>query len=331
MGPSEASVIPEGFRRVYGEDYLSAAVYDEAAIARALEDGSQRSFLATAPDGSFAGHIALTRGAPNTRMFETAQGIVDPDHRRAGLLRHLFAMMVESARADPDCDALFGTALTNHTISQKVLGQYGFRDTGLEIDYVPQRMLVSEGVAGPIATLVQYLDFGKTEAAPAYLTPELARWAARLLPNGARAGAVVPVAHAPAPEEEGRLEVRDMPRFDMARLTVARAGADLPDIVSRVEAKAAADGRRTTQVVVALDRPGSAWAVEQLRAAGYAFSGLLPRFFPGNAHGGIFYRSFAVPNFKEIRTWSDTAAWLLEEVRADWQARPAARPARRAV
>ncbi len=319
IGPGEAAALPAGFRSVYGEHYLSAAVYDAAATAEALASDRQRSFVASAPDGSFAGHVALLRSAPNPRIFEVGQGIVVPEHRRGGVLRHLFAMMVEAARADPQCDAVYGTALTNHTISQKVLGQYGFCDTGLEIDYVPQRMLASEGVQGPIATLVQYLEFGKRPAAPAYLTPELADWAARLLPDGGRAGAIVPVAHASQPVGPGGVGVLDMPRFDMARLTVATAGTELPVRLAQLERAAATRGRRTVQVVLALDRPVAVWAIACLRTRGYAFSGLLPRFFPGGGHGAIFYRSFAAPNFAEIRTWSGTAAWLLERVRTDWQ------------
>lgn len=320
IGPGDAAVLPAGFRRVYGEHYLSAAVYDAAATAEALASDRQRSFVATAPDGGFAGHVALLRSAPNPHIFEVGQGIVVPEHRRGGVLRHLFAMMVEAARADPRCDAVYGTALTNHTISQKVLGQYGFRDTGLEVDYVPQRMLAGEGAQGPIATLVQHLDFGKRRAAPAYLTPALAGWATHLLPDGERAGAVVPVAHAPEPKEPGGMGVLDMPRFDMARLTVATAGAELPVRLAQLERAAAKRGRRTVQVVLALDRPAAVWAIACLRTRGYAFSGLLPRFFAGGAHGAIFYRSFGAPNFAEIRTWSGTAAWLLERVRADWQA-----------
>src|SRR3546814_16847939 len=68
---------------------------------------------------------------------------------------------LEFARDTLGSHAVYGISLTNHTVSQKVVARRGFRDVGMEIDYVPQRMLVQDGAAGPTATLVTYLDYGR--------------------------------------------------------------------------------------------------------------------------------------------------------------------------
>ncbi|MBK1667972.1 hypothetical protein CKO28_07975 [Rhodovibrio sodomensis] len=46
MTAGEAGELPDGFRAVYGEDYLSARVYDAAALAQVVAGGAQVSYLA---------------------------------------------------------------------------------------------------------------------------------------------------------------------------------------------------------------------------------------------------------------------------------------------
>lgn len=323
LEPRDAAIVPDGFRRVYGDAYLSAAVYDADALARALRRGEQISFVARHADGDFAGHIALKRSAPNPRLFEVVQGIVVAEHRKAGMFRHLFDAALERARRDPDCDGFFGTALTNHKVSQRVLAEAGLRDVGFEIDYVPQRMLANEGAAGAIATVVQYLGLRPSAPRPAHVPERYRAWTARLLAVCGEATRVsAPRGRTALPAGPAGVESADMPRFDMARLSVERVGVDLPGHVARCERAAAAAGRRTVQVLVNLDRPAAAPAIDWLRARGYAYSGLLPRYCADGGHAGLMYRSFAAPNFAEIKPYSEDARWLLGEVVTDWRTRP---------
>ncbi len=316
--------IPDGFRRVYGEDYLSAVVYDAAALSAAIRSGEQISFLARDGRGGFAGHIALKRSAPNPRLFEVAQGIVVAEHRKAGIFRHLFDAALNCARADPGCDGFFGTALTNHTISQRVLSEAGLRDVGFEIDYVPQRMMAKEGAAGAIATVVQYLGLNPTAPRPANVPERYRAWTARLLAIcGEGTRVVAPRGHRPLPASASRSETVDLPRFDMARLALERAGADLLSRVAGFERTARRAGRRTAQVLVNLEHASAATAIGLLRARGYAYGGLLPRYCADGAHAGLLYKSFGVPNFAEIKPYSEDARWLLGEVVGDWRSRPA--------
>jgi hypothetical protein len=315
-------LLPGGFRRVYGENYLSPLVYDAQALGSDIASGRQISFLATDRHGDFAGHIALRRTAPNPRLYEVVQGIVPAEHRKAGIFRHLFSAAIETARAEPGCIGVFGTALTNHAISQRVLGEGGFRDVGYEVDYVPQRMLAREGANGAIATVVQYLDFGRVEPCPTYVAPAYEAWVARLLATCGEAGGPLPVARAPEPDGPSAAEALDMPRFDMARLTVTVPGADLMRRAGAFAEDAAHAGRRTAQVVLALDTPAAAWAMSLLRASGYAFSGILPHYLGDGVHAGLLFRSFDRPNFAEIVPWSEAARWLLDRTVAEWRTAP---------
>ncbi len=315
----DAADIPRAFQAVYGGDYLNPLVYDAAGFAATVASGSQVSFIARDAEGDFAGHLALVFSAPNPRLVEVAQGIVLPAHRKSGIFRHLMRRAVDFARDELGCQAVFGTALTNHAVSQKVLAQFGFKDVGLEVDYVPERMLVREGAGGPAATLVQYLDFGCDEAALCHLPAAYADWFAGLLDA---AGIAVERQVAPSRHLDRKAslsEAKDMPRFDMARLLVRRAGFDFWQIVSAFEASAEFAGRRTLQVLVDLGDAEGAVAVEQLRGWGYACGGLLPGYLEGGRHLAIMYRSLAEPYFDGIRLHAEQAEDILACVMADWK------------
>ena len=328
MTAGEAGELPDGFRAVYGEDYLSARVYDAQALAAVVASGEQVSYLARDPQGRVAGHIAPARSAPNLQLWEMGQAIVLPEHRKSGIFRWLFKAALTHATRDPGCVGLFATSLTNHVVSQKVCAEAGFKEVGLEIDYVPQRMLVKEDAQGAIATIVQYMPVQEVGPRPAYVPEAYRAWVGDLLAAVGERGPVhVADAQTGLAAGGSAIDTLDLPRFDMTRLTLARAGGDFRHRIDQAERTAAAAGRRTMQVLLPLGRADGAAAFARLRARGYGFSGLLPRFLPDGGHAGMLYRSFDAPNLDEIKAYSPMAQDLLADVRADWMVRPQPLPA----
>lgn len=317
--PADAADLPRAFEAVYGRDYLNPMVYDPSSFADAVASGAQISFIARDAEGNFAGHLALAFAAPNRRLVEVAQGIVLPAHRKSRIFGRLMARAVAFARDELGCQAVFGTALTNHPVSQKVLAQVGFRDVGLEVDYVPERMLRREGAEGPAATLVQYLDFGRDEAPACYLPASYAGWFKTLLDGAAITGDRQVAAVTALDRRASESQAIDMPRFDMARLLLRRAGFDFWRLVDNFETEAEIAGRRSAQVLVSLGAREGAAAVEQLRGWGYACGGLLPGYLDGGQHLAIMYRNFAAPHFAGISLHAPSAERLLARVVADWQ------------
>lgn len=315
----DAADIPRAFTAVYGEDYLSPLVYDAEAFAKLNSSGDQISLIARGPEGDLAGHVALAFSSPNRGVVELCQGIVTPDHRKSGIFVRMIDRALDFARDTLGAQAVLGISLTNHIISQKVVCKRGFRDVGLEIDYVPQRMLKQEAAEGPAATLLQYLDLAQVESAPCHLPPSYAVWFARLLDGAAICGERQIT---PATELDRRAsvsEAKDMPRFDMARLLVRRAGFDFWSLVGDMESQAEAAGRRSFQVLINLGNAEGAAAVELLRGWGYACSGLLPNYLEGGQHTAILFRSFDEPNFRGVKLHSEGAERLLGNVVSDWQ------------
>jgi GNAT superfamily N-acetyltransferase len=316
---SDAPDIPKAFSAVYGRDYLSSVVYDPEAFAAMVASGDQISFIARDPRGDIAGHIALAFSAPDRGLVELCQGIVTPDHRKSGIFVRMIDRALDFARDTLGAHAVYGISLTNHIVSQKVVARRGFRDVGMEIDYVPERMLLKDGASGPAATLVQYLDYGQHDYALCHLPPSYAVWFTRLL-EGASVSGPRQITLATGLDRRATLsEMMDMPRFDMARLLVRRAGFDFWSLVGAQEDAAEAAGRRSFQVLINLGSAEGAAAVELLRGWGYACSGLLPGYLEGGQHAAIMYRNFEAPHFEGIKLHDDGAKRLLSHISNDWQ------------
>lgn len=317
--PDDAPDIPRAFTAVYGKDYLSSVVYNPDGFAALIASGAQISLIARDASGDIAGHIALAFSAPNRGLVELCQGIVTPAHRKSGIFVRMIDRALAFARDVLGCHAVYGISLTNHTVSQKVVARRGFRDVGMEIDYVPQRMLEKDGAGGPAATLVQYLDYGRHDYPGCHLPPSYAVWFTRLL-DGAGIGGQRQITLATGLDRRATVgELMDMPRFDMARLLVRRAGFDFWSLVGEQEAAAEAAGRRSFQVLINLGSAEGAAAVELLRGWGYACSGLIPGYFEGGCHGAIMYRNFQAPYFAGIQLHDEGARRLLANITNDWQ------------
>lgn len=327
--PDDATRLPGLFRRIYGEHYLSAAVYDPDAYRRANADGSGHSLIARDDDGRAVGHLGILKTAPNPGVRELGQGVVDPDHRTQGLLGGMIDACIAIADRDPACCGLFGAALTNHVFSQRALWRADFVDVGFEIGYVPARMMQIEATGpGPTATVLQYraLDDApaqRTFLPRAYSDLMLALYdQLRLTRDFAAGGEPLDRAAGKPLDRTGasRIETVDLPRFDLVRLNIRRIGADLEQKVARAVATARRNGRTMVQLAIALDSPATDAAIEAMRAAGFWFGALLPRWMGTDAL--LLQRALAEPHFGGIELYTDDAKALLRFVQQDAARQP---------
>ena len=158
---ADSLLLPDLFRKIYGEHYLAGEVYDPAHYIQANETGDAISIVARGPDGLPVGHVALVASAPYRGVREVGQGVVDPACRGGGILNGMIDEAIVQADRDPQVCGLYGASLTNHTFSQRSVWRAEFVDVGFEIGFVPARMMQIEAEAkGPVATCLQYLPLG---------------------------------------------------------------------------------------------------------------------------------------------------------------------------
>lgn len=318
----DAAYLPDLFRKIYGEHYLAAEVYDPEAYIRANANGSGRSLIARDDEGSPVGHLAILHSAPDTGVRELGQGVVDPDHRKAGLLGDLIDGCIQVSDHDPSCCGLFGAALTNHIFSQRALWKADFVDVGFEIGFVPARMMQIEAEgAGPTATVIQYRPLDDAPSQVSHLPRAYSDLMLALYDQLHLTRQFASSDQSLDKAGQSRIEVVDLPRFDLVRINVFRIGADLPAKVARAVAAARHNGRTMVQLALSLDSPSVDAAVEAMRDAGFWFGALLPRWMGSDAL--LMQRAIGEPWFEDIQLFTNDAKALLRYVQEDAARQPA--------
>ncbi len=310
----DAAGVCQCFRAVYGEHYLSDRVYDPDYFVKSNREGFLISYVALDPGGQVVGHLALMRSAPFDRLLEIAQGVVMAEHRRGGLFNRMVERVLLAAE-EKGSVGVFGTSLTNHTISQHALHNFGFRDAGYEIDYVPARMMAHEkSASGAVATLIQHWTIDKGAGLASHMPGCYEEILQELYAYTGQERMFKPTAPSLPPNSRSRSEVVDLPRFDLTRCIFHVAGADMGELIGKAEAQAKEDGRGMVQAIVNLGQPGCGPATEALRERGYWFGGLLPRWMDDDAL--LMQKSLAAPNFDEIKPSTAMAKKLLDYLRS---------------
>lgn len=305
------------FRTIWGDEYPSPDVYDPDYLVDANRNGSICSYVCRDETGCVVAHLALVRSAPFDGAMELAQGLVHPSYRGAGLLSRMMELVICEAERSHGCTTLFGTAVCNHVMSQRSLAGCGFSPSAFEIDYTPARLFKKEGASrGRVATVCQFRSLKPAPDQVTYLPRAYASVIADIFRDAKTQRRFLdPRPDLPLPMTSDA-DVADVPTLDLTKITVARAGRDLTDRVQEVERQALRAGRAVVQVLVDMSSPTVDAAVEMLRAAGFWFGGVLPRYL--NADAFLMQKTLATPNFEEVKVGSSAAQDLLKMVQADW-------------
>jgi hypothetical protein len=111
------------------------------------------------------------------------------------------------------------------------------------------------------------------------------------------------------------MEVADLPRFDLVRVTISAIGADLPARMAAIERQARRDGRAMVQAVLTLGSAAADAGCDALRRAGFWYGALLPRWLDDDAL--LLQKALGEPWFEDIQAYTNDAQALLRFVRAD--------------
>ena len=313
----DASSLADLFHTIYGNEYPSPDVYDPDFLTEANRKGTVCSYVCRDETGRVAAHLALVKSAPYDGAREMAQGLVHPAYRGAGLLSRLIELVIAEAARSHHCTTLFATAVCNHVMSQRSLAGSGFSESAFEIDYTPARLFAKEEASqGRVATVFKFRSLKPAPELVAYLPRAYAAVITDIFQAAdTHRRFLNPRPDLPLPKTS-IADVADVPTLDLTKITVACAGRDLADRIHEVECRARNAGRAVVQVLVDMSTPTVDAAVEVLRAAGFWFGGVLPRYL--NADAFLMQKTLSVPNFEEVKAYSPAAQDLLHVVQADW-------------
>jgi hypothetical protein len=273
--------------------------------------------VARTPTGDVIGHCALFASPCCEFLFEEGQLVVIPAYRNEAVAGQLVRYGLEVLAPCVPAQELFGKAVCNHSISQKIGADCGFFETALEVDYIPEAAYQKEkSAAGPVSALWMfrcYQDFPHDVFLPEMYADIMHFLYAGLTSRRNFKKQDFKTSH----DSASRVHIHFFGLQKVARMYVETIGSDFISVIERLEQTINANGSPISQVYLPLGNSSAGTAVEMLRAKGYFLGGLLLRWFNQD---GLLMQKMSTPHFDQIHLYSARAEQLLGFIRCDWEA-----------
>jgi len=322
--PEDAWGVARCFYVAYGEHYPFDTYYIPDKLIDENRKGNIISVVARTGSGDIVGCCALYRSSAYfSGVYEIGQAIVVPEYRFTFAALCMQEFLMELLDSLQEIHAIFGEAVCNHVITQKMMTFAGFEETGLELGLMPPEAFTD--LVFPFDRVSTVLGFRTVKDrshdifVPKNYVRELEftmsgidisrtlKESRKRPPRGVLTGFVplfIDYAH-------------------VVRSNVYRIGEDFPEVQDGLEREAQSRQAQVTQIFVNLGDPCSDWAVSLLRKGGYFFGGFLPRWF--DTDGLLMQRLAVLPHPQGIKLSSSRARKILEIIRHDIERNPACR------
>ena len=310
--PEDALGVALAYYETYGETFPLEHVYDPEEIIRRNATDDQYTVVARTPRGEVVGLFGLFRHAPNPGVYEAGQLMVLKSYRKRHLSTEFSLMAHDRLPKQLRIPVVFLEAVSNSTISQRIVLPRGLVFTGLEVECMPSGIQAKEDEASRNISLFLMFKLFEKASCDVYV-PEPYRtfcetiYAELALP---RAFSV-----APAHTEESVASPFFIQETGLMRLTVTRAGWDFGEVVAAAEAKAGPGGM--IQIFLNLGDGAAPQAAAMLRDRGYFLAGLLPFWF--GADGLLMQKVGQEPDWDAIQCADQKASAIRDLVREDFE------------
>lgn len=135
--PGDAKEIIQALMRCYGNSYPNPLMYQVEEVGNLIQSKLMHSVIAITPQGSVAGHCALSYEHPLDQVPEAGKLFVDPEFRG----KHLSDLLAKERKKHAQLIGLQGfwaACVTNHPYSQLEIIALGGVETGLLINGQPK-------------------------------------------------------------------------------------------------------------------------------------------------------------------------------------------------
>ncbi|NGP77545.1 GNAT family N-acetyltransferase [Balneolaceae bacterium YR4-1] len=129
VAPSDAEDIAKLIYRTYKYTYSKEELYYPKKIEETLLGKEKLGVIVRDDDGLSLGYFAVLKKS-DSNIGEVGEAVVSPGYRKRGIMSNMMKRLIEMAR-DQKLAGLYGKAVTNHPVSQKVNNKYNFITTAL--------------------------------------------------------------------------------------------------------------------------------------------------------------------------------------------------------
>jgi hypothetical protein len=283
MRPDQAGSVSDCIFDTYRLSYLHEAMYHPQRVAELNESGAMISVVATAPDGTVAGHFALSfpddgRDVPELGIAAT---------RRAWRGQHVARRLADLLMEEAEKRGLYGVyahAIAVHPFTQHLNVQLGMGTCGLHLATIPSDREfrgMDAQTQHRNSSVAMYRFFSPVSTAPLEVPERHREMIARLYGwigapgrlDGSAPGVLDALRDGGGATD---IMVRLDPATSVATLRVSDFGADLRERLHEELRRLRESELRVIEASVDMTRPGAAEAAQLLEDLGFVFTGVLP-------------------------------------------------------
>ena len=304
------------FRSVYGDDFPVQYVYQPQLVIREIEEGRLAANLAFDESGQPAGYLSQFKVAPNFRLWEGGNLIINPLYNQTDLALQLFTHYFNySINNIKDSDGIYVEAVCHHYFTQIACAKFNMQDCAIELDQLDGSSFKGgRAETERVTCAITFLEMSRPTVQQ-YLPPQymevLEGLAEPLYPR------TFLRADSPLPDQGNTLQQDNY--HEAARtwkISIHEIGADWVQVVKKLLQQAKARGVISLQIVLNTACPHLGEAVAVLRQHGFFLGGLIPRWF--GTDGMLMQQVLGKePDYDGIKLYTPTAKKLLKYISAD--------------
>lgn len=301
---------------VYGDGYPIDTYYIPEQLTEENRAGRIRSVVARTDSGQVVCHEAFYRSsAPNPELYELGMGLTLPAYRGSlafASCTNLLISLVENGTIK----AIYGEAVCNHTITQKMSGQIKFVETALQVDLMPATAYTKEQASDGRVSCLMFFRIGQDQRHPLCL-PDCYAEQIRFMIAGTGIDREIIQPSLELFSNVSDLEIEQFEEPGVCRCNINKPGKDLRERLAALEQDICSKSYALLQCFVPLGDATAATSVAVLRSAGFFLGGFLPAWF--GSDGLLMQKLYVDPGFDAIKLHSERAKTIMEMVRTDWK------------
>jgi acyl carrier protein len=305
-----AETVPELVKSVYGSGYPATYLYNPEEFVKKIDNGEIYPFVAINGDGRATGMISLIRLSVNQNAFELGQLMVAPDYRGTDVAELLISCI---SGQELKFGVIYSESVTSHKFSQRSCIAAGFVDTALKLNIMP---CYEKQDTGRISCVVSCIERGEIELW-AYLPDTYKQ--ALVLSLGELTPRIVRNASSTPPENPTKYVINDDELYTSQYViaTITEIGADVEEIAKIADEHAIANNVKSLAVNIPLSCPHNGAAVNALKARGFIFGGIMPRWYP-NSDALLMQKLYGnTPDWEAVKLFSDKIQEIAGVIKQD--------------
>jgi hypothetical protein len=274
----DAKGVADCVRRVYGESYVvHPELYHPDQVVALNQAGRLVSVVALTSDDEIVGHYALERPDLSSRVAESGEAMVLPEHQHHHLLEKM-RVLLEAEAGRLGLIGIFGRTVTNHVFSQKMVERFGERPCGVNLGDVPRVFHnMPQALSQRMSSVFYFKYLGTVDVVRVHVPPRHHDICRQIYEQF-----LVRLEHQTADgmAESGELAVSRHEVLQQAVIMVRRVGKETVGKVRSAHRDLCRGPVEAIYVELPLSEPGTPAVCEALEEDGFFFSGIAPLYFP---------------------------------------------------